>query len=117
MDRIRLLELVVALGVEFSRRGMREECRRLRLYYLAIKHGLAAEHHRVQLHWDEDLIVEWLRLLRLSPFEHHYPVRTDMACDRCEYRPGRVVTKAIFPGGSKLECLECGGQWLLLRAP
>jgi hypothetical protein len=117
MDRARLLELVVTLGCEFSRRGMREECRRLRLYFLAVRHGLAASaQHQVQLDWDEHLVLEWLRLLRIPPFEHHYEVRAESACDRCPYQPGRVVTKAVFPGGSKFECLQCGRQWLLLRA-
>ena len=116
MDRARLLDLVVALGGEFSRRGMRDECRRLRLYFLAVKHGLAGAQHQIQLHWDEDLVVEWLRLLRIPPFDHHYLVRGETACDRCAYQPGRVVTKAVFPGGSKFECLQCGQQWLLPRA-
>jgi hypothetical protein len=114
MDRARLLDLVVRLGREFSRRGMREECRRLRLYYLALDHGLAAGRHRVEVCWDEDLVLEWLRLLRVEPFEGDYPVRPTTSCASCVNRPGTVVTTAVFPGGAKLQCLQCGSRWLRL---
>ena len=115
MDRARLLELVVALGCEFSRRGMPDHCQRLRLYYLALQHGLDARRHRVEIHWDEELVIEWMRLLQLPPYQDHYRVRRETRCDRCESRPGTVVTKGVFPGGAKLECLQCGGEWLTLR--
>jgi hypothetical protein len=113
MDRARLLELVVALGGEFSRRGMMDHCDRLRLYYLALRHGLDSTRHRVELHWDEGIVIEWMRLLRLPPYQDHYPLRESNACAACESRPGTVVTKGVFPGGAKLECLQCGAQWLL----
>ena len=112
MERAQLLDLVVRLGREFSRRGMREECRRLRLYYLAIDHGLGTGRHRVELSWDEDLVLEWLRLLRVAPYERDYPIRRTTSCARCVNRPGTVVTVHVFPGGAKLQCLQCGAGWL-----
>jgi len=116
MERAKLLELVVALGCEFSRRGMPDHCDRLRLYYLALRHGLDSTRHRVEIHWDETLVVEWMRLLRLPPYQDHYPLRDTTSCATCESRPGTVVTKGVFPGGAKLECLQCGAQWLLRHA-
>ncbi len=113
MERAKLLEFVVALGCEFSRRGMPDHCDRLRLYYLALRHGLDSARHRVEIHWDETLVVEWMRLLRLPPYEDDYPQRDTTSCATCESRPGTVVTKGVFPGGAKLECLQCGAQWLL----
>ena len=113
IDRDQLLDFVVALGCEFSRRGMPDHCQRLRLYYLALVHGLDTSRHRVEVHWDEDLVIEWMRLLRLPPHRDHYPLRDTTACGRCESRPGTVVTKGVFPGGAKLECLQCGAQWIL----
>jgi hypothetical protein len=113
IDRARLLEFVVTLGCEFARRGMPDHCQRLRLYYLALRHGLDASRHRVELHWDEEMVVEWMRVLRLAPFADHYSLRESTACGRCESRPGTVVTRGVFPGGAKLECLQCGAQWLV----
>jgi hypothetical protein len=113
IDREQLLEFVIALGCEFSRRGMADHCARLRLYYLALRHGLDSARHRVEVHWDEELVLEWMRLLRLPPFRDHYPVRDTTGCERCESRPGTVVTKGVFPGGAKLECTQCGAQWLM----
>jgi hypothetical protein len=107
-----LLDLVVRLGREFSRRGMREECRRLRLYYLALEHGLVAGKNRIEVSWDEDLVIEWLRILRVPPHHRHYPVRPGTLCAHCEHRPGTVVTKLVFPGGARMECLQCGARWI-----
>ena len=107
-----LLDLVVRLGREFSRRGMREECRRLRLYYLALEHGLCAGKNRIEVAWDEDLVVEWLRILQVPPHHGHYPARPSTLCARCEHRPGTVVTKLVFPGGARMECLQCGARWI-----
>jgi hypothetical protein len=95
---------------------MADHCDRLRLYYLALRHGLDSARHRVEVHWDEELVLEWMRLLRLPPFQDHYPVRDTAGCERCESRPGTVVTKGVFPGGAKLECLQCGTQWLMRHA-
>ena len=107
-----LLDLVVRLGREFSRRGMREECRRLRLYYLALEHGLCTRQNRIEVAWDEQLVIEWLRILRVPPHHRHYPVRPSTLCIDCEQRPGTVVTKLVFPDGACLECLQCGGRWI-----
>ncbi len=95
MERARLLELVVALACEFSRRGMPDHCDRLRLYYLALRHGLDSARHRVEIHWDEGLVIEWMRLLRLPPYQDHYPVSDTTACAACESRPGHQG--ASFP--------------------
>ncbi len=94
---------------------MTEQCRRLRIYYVALRQGLDAARHRVEIHWDEELVIEWMRLLRLPPFRDDYPVQSSTRCSRCTYRPGSVVTKMTFPEGAKLECLECGGQWLVVH--
>ena len=110
----RLLDLVVRLGREFSRRGMREECRRLRLYYLALEHGLVASSgkSRIEVAWDSDLVIEWLRILRVPPHHRDYPLRPGTLCIDCEQRPGTVVTKLVFPGGARMECLQCGARWV-----
>jgi hypothetical protein len=112
MEELSLLALVVRLGREFSRRGMREECRRLRLYYLALEHGLCVGKNRIDVAWDEGLVVEWLRILRVPPHDRHYPVRSSTLCAGCEHRAGTVVTKLVFPGGARMECLQCGARWI-----
>jgi hypothetical protein len=68
MDRSRLLPLIAQLGDEFSRRNMADHLRQLRLYYLAVKHRLDVR-GRVRVDWSADMVVEWMRTLRLRPYE------------------------------------------------
>jgi hypothetical protein len=116
MDRSRLLPLIAQLGGEFSRRNMADHLRQLRLYYLAVKHRLDVR-GRVQVDWSADMVVEWMRSLRLKPYEDAYPVQRESGCRYCENRaPGRVITLLVFPGGSKAQCRTCGRVWLNLHA-
>jgi hypothetical protein len=58
--------------------------------------------------------VEWLRVLRLPPHEHDYPVLPRMSdCRECP--SSQKVTQMTFPGGSKHRCGGCGAQWLELE--
>jgi hypothetical protein len=114
MERSRLLALVAQLGAEFRRRDMAEHCRKLRLFYLAVKHRLDVR-GRVQIDWTADMVVEWMRTLRLQPYQDAYPVQHDARCRGCESRaPGTVFTLSVFPGGSKSQCRTCGRVWLRL---
>jgi hypothetical protein len=109
-----LLALVVELGRELRRRGMAEQLRQLRIYYLALKHRLDAR-GKVEIYWDEDAVVEWCRVLRLPPHQDAYPVQRSNRCARCVGKPDTVFTQRIFPGGAKFECRTCGSVWLCLH--
>ena len=117
MDREALLQMVHRLGGEFARRGMRTHVAPLRIYWLALKHGLVQdEQHRLHLALSEETVVEWFKLLRLPPYQAATPVRpTGSSCPECPPREGRareVTTEATFPGGRKMVCSACRSSWL-----
>lgn len=64
-----LLAQVTTLGGEFRRLGMAAHVKRLRLYYLAVKHGLTTRGNDVELQWSEELVLEWMKHLRIPPFD------------------------------------------------
>ena len=122
MERAELLAMVKRLGAEFRRRGMHGHLAPLRLYWLALRHDLVeAERHGLHVQLSEELVVEWFKLLRLSPYERAYPVQPPGSrCPRCPPGSGpevEVVTQRTFPEGRKVACLVCHAAWLELEPP
>jgi hypothetical protein len=121
MDTDALLRMVQRLGDEFRRRGMRTHVVPLRIYWLALRHGLVHdERHGLHVALSEEAVVEWFKLLRLPPYQHSYPVRpTGSGCPACVAGEGRasdVVTERTFPEGRKMACLGCRTAWLEVDA-
>jgi len=117
MDRASLLDMVQRLGEEFRRRGMRTHLAPLRIYWLALQHGLVRdERHALALTLSEETVVEWLKLLQLPPYQHAYRVRpAGSACPSCPAEErGEVSAERTFPEGRKMVCLECRSAWLEL---
>jgi hypothetical protein len=129
MDRASLLELVELLGKEFERRDMRTHLESLRLYYVAIQKRLD---HRgtVRIAWTEEMTVDWLAMLRLPPYEAHYPVRSreyhcpctppaqsTLAGDYSQMSRSNSAVETVFPGGYKVRCNGCDKRWLVLDEP
>jgi hypothetical protein len=117
MDRAALLAMVKRLGDEFRRRGMRTHVAPLRVYWLALRHGLVQDaEHALRLTLSEETVVEWLKVLRLPPYQDAYRVRpTGSACPSCVGADGRaseVSTERTFPEGRKVVCLGCRSAWL-----
>ena len=112
-----LLRRVEQLGREFVRRGMDVHARKLRIYYLALRHKLASPHKgEVDVRWSEERVQEWLKVLRMPPYEAAYEVRPrGSGCRRCE-KTGNdrtsIHTEQTFPGGAKMSCYACGDVWL-----
>jgi hypothetical protein len=120
MDREALLQMVHRLGGEFRRRGMRTHVTPLRVYWLALKHGLVQdEEHALHLALSEETVVEWFKLLRLPPYQGAYSVRPPgSVCPDCpppEGRANEVTTERTFPDGRKVVCLACRRSWLELE--
>jgi hypothetical protein len=118
MDQRTLLELAEILGREFDRRGMRNHVEHLRLYYLAVRAGL---HRRgtVQIHWSEQMVIDWMGLLRLAPYHDRFELRARGY--RCPCRPaggpiagGPERTPTGWPGGAQIECTACRASWIVL---
>jgi hypothetical protein len=68
--------------------------------------------------WTERLVVEWLCLLRVPPFDRVYQVLPREApwpiCSSTEKRGAPSLwVESAFPGGAKLRC-RCGASWLQL---
>src|SRR4051794_2232848 len=117
LRRDQLLLHVQVLGHAFVRRGMRQHASKLRVYYLAVRGGLTGQsNHTLDIHWSSDFVVDWMRTLRLPPFQHDLPLRASHGgCERCprtsNERPG-VHTDLSFPGGARMRCQKCGAVWL-----
>jgi hypothetical protein len=111
-----LLALVKTLGREFVRRGMDSHARALRIYYLAIRHGLARSEGNVEVNWSHRHTEEWLKMLRIPPFQNAYPLfGRGNGCPRCHRKRGHQVsvrTECVFPGGAKMRCEDCSLEWL-----
>lgn len=116
MQRDDLLVLVTALGKEFRRRKMRDHLTRLRVYYFALRHGLTtSQGNGLDVHWSERFVIDWMKTLRVPPFDAALPVRPRGAkCEGCEKTGAQpwVYTDGLFPGGVRMRCQTCGDVWL-----
>lgn len=110
-----LLEQVRLLGREFVRRDMQVHARKLRVYYLALRHGLVGESHELDVHWNGPFVRTWLETLQLPPFEKALPSRPRgslcAACHREGAQPS-TRTELLFPGGARMRCSTCDGAWI-----
>ena len=121
VPREELLAWVRRLGKAFVDRGMSEHAGRLRVYFLAVRQGLTSGAHRVEVHWSERMVVEWLKTLRLAPFESAYGVRPRGAgcpdCPASRQARDAIFTDVTLPGGSRMRCDACGAIWLEEDSP
>ena len=100
LPRAQQLARVEALGREFVRRGMRDHAQRLRVYYLAVKKGLASPSGEVDVKWNEPFVLEWLKMLQVAPFERAYELRgRGSRCTACPKSSNEApsLTEANFP--------------------
>ena len=124
MQRESLLPLVTRLGQAFAARGMGAHARMLRVYFLALRHGLADSRNAVRVSLNEEAVLQWLRTLRVPPFDseaeggYHVQQRGE-GCGTCAAlgETPTVITDAVFPGGARMRCRSCGSLWLEEDAP
>ncbi len=108
---------VQVLGRAFVRRGMREHAEKLRVYYLALRKGLTeGPQEKLEVKWSAPFVRDWMRTLRLPPYQNDFPLRSRGAgCFRC---PRSVNTAASvhlelsLPTGARMRCQSCGAVWL-----
>ncbi len=97
---------------------MTEHTRRLKLYWLAARHGLLKGRNELDVKWSEAHVVDWLEALQLPPYDGSLAVRAKGAgCPTCGQGPGTTPsgrTVLVFPGGAKMRCQVCGQSWLEL---
>jgi hypothetical protein len=106
-------DLIIQLGREFHRRGMKGHLQSLRRLWLARR----ARPRPGAQEWTEDFALEWLVLLRIPPLDRVLAVLpASSACPRCG--GGKVAgvshahVKRTWPGGWLIECADCGAAWL-----
>jgi hypothetical protein len=96
---------------------MEQHLRDLRVYYLAIRHRLTS--NKLQVNWSEAFVIEWMKILRVHPFEDSYPLLARGApCPRCPTADAAAVcTDRLCPGGARMRCQTCGCEWLEQEGP
>jgi len=106
VDRNAKLALATGVGLELRRRGMLTHVERLRVYYAAVRAGRAP----VAGEWDDAMVLEWAKILRVAPYEGAYAVKPRMS--KCGCDAPRTFTERVFPGGCKAACGACRETWL-----
>lgn len=113
-----LIRRIERLGRAFRAKGMESQARRLRVFWLAARHGLLSGKNELNVQWSEAHLDDWLRTLRLPPFEHEIEVQPRGAgCPSCPRPMGAVPssrTVLVWPEGARFRCDECGREWLEL---
>lgn len=113
-----LLQRIEALGRAFRAKGMTSQARRLRIFWLAARHGLLSGKNELDVHWSEAHLTDWLRTLRLPPHENELELRAKgSGCPACPRPFGAVPstrTVLVWPEGARLRCDGCGREWLEL---
>jgi hypothetical protein len=106
-----LQALVIQLGHEFKRREMPKHLQLLRDYYRREFRALEAPA------WSTSMVLEWLALLQLGPFEKIYEVQPMMSgCPRCPESDKFVTaTVTVWDDGALMRCSLCGFMWLQLH--
>jgi hypothetical protein len=111
--------LVIKLGEEFKRRGMTRHLEMLRRYFASRRRRLRENEARPAKarEFDEQLVIDWLGLIQIPPFEHLYDVLPPGAPCPCGARDshGKAGSFAgvAFPGGRVWTCLACRRSWLV----
>jgi hypothetical protein len=114
-DDFRLMTAMVLLGAEFKRRDMTSHLESLRRFYSEHRR---AERGRRPEEWSQDLVIEWLCIFHIPPFESIYPVRARASslCIRCGHNTDRDPSvRAVYPGGTLYYC-KCGARWIVEEA-
>jgi hypothetical protein len=115
--------LVLRLAEEFKRRGMERHVALLRRFYVARRRWKQANAQRPpkEHEWDAEMVLEWLSLFRIAPFESIYATlpRTEGCPCGAKDSQGRAssFTSVVFPGGCRWTCLACRRSWLVHDEP
>ncbi len=102
------LALAERVGLSPRRHGLLRHVENLRRYYATVRAGREPSYGE----WNDALVVEWAKILRLSPYEGAYPVRPRMS--KCACADPKMFTQLVWPEGSKHACSGCQDAWLEL---
>ena len=114
MSSLDLDKLVLALAAEFQRRGMPAQLDLLRPYYRDFRARKLAALREKRPPWTEEMVLEWLCILKVPPFENVLPTlgAGERACGCNTKDVGLPMIACVFPGGRLRECKGCAVRWL-----
>jgi hypothetical protein len=109
---IRYEELLIQLAAEFKRRGLDAQVKKLRTYYVNLKHRkkLSMESPIGESVWTEDAVIEMMCMLQLAPFDHVFERRSRCSCGADRRRTAYSVERLGDVG--LWACSECKSVWL-----
>jgi hypothetical protein len=102
------LALAERVGLELRRHGMLKHVGHLRRYYATVRAGRTPASGE----WDEQMVIEWAKILRIAPHEGAYPVRPRMS--KCGCASPKTYTRCVWPEGAVSVCSACHEVWLEL---
>lgn len=115
------LPLLRSLWGAFAKRGMRGHLRNVRLYALALRHGLLETDGALRASLTREDILEWMRVLAVPPFHLVYERRPRGApCPVCGPAPASHLSPQVsmaFPGGERARCPRCSAVWVAEAPP
>lgn len=115
MSSLDLDKLVLNLADEFKVRGMRDHLDLLRGWYRDYRGRSRAAMRERKPPWTEQMVLEWLCILGVPPFESALPTlaRGVRACACTQKEAGLPQVACVFPpDGCVWECAKCGARWV-----
>jgi len=111
---IQLLRYVEVLGKGFLALGLNTEADSLRVYHWALRQQHVGYAGELRVHWHPDLVLEWMKVLRLPPFANFYralPMGTP-ECPGCHRNRMNVKVELSCGLVRKLRCRACTEVWV-----
>jgi formate dehydrogenase maturation protein FdhE len=106
---------ILELAEHFKTHGMHKHLQSLRGYYRQRTLRKRQQALSKEPGWDEDMVVQWLALFQIAPFDGVYTVLAKWnTCPCGGGSPASDYTSAVFPGGRLARCGACGKDWLRL---
>jgi len=109
---------MVELAHKFQEHNMPRHLEHLRRYYR--QHRRRSHLQSVKLHgaeWEVDLVLNWLFLFGIAPFEGYYGELPEGARCPCGQAHGYTRGGVEFAGGRTWICGACTREWLVRRPP
>jgi hypothetical protein len=112
-----LMAAAVQLAAEFRRRNMDTHLACLRQFYADQRRRKKARQRSGDKTWDENMVIQWLGLLRIPPFRAMYPcLPRESPCPKCgaavERSSPPTFVRSVWPGGCLKQCRRCETSWL-----
>lgn len=105
---------MVELGHKFQEHDMRRHLEHLRRYYREHRRRARVQAARAGVEaWEVDLVLTWLFLFQISPFEHFYGELAEGGPCPCGQKHAYNRGGVSFPGGRTWTCAACTREWLV----